>query len=61
MLLPTYALDSLGIRTEPSTARIGTSDARSIAMFAALGFGFDRTVAVFDDVEMRIFGLVEMS
>lgn len=39
----------------------GTSDARSIAMFAALDFCVVWAVAVFDQVEMRIVGCVEMS
>ena len=34
-------------------ARIGASNARSIALFVSLGFSVVRTVAVFDEVEMR--------
>jgi L-amino acid N-acyltransferase YncA len=44
----------LGVRTESFVARIGASNARSIALFAALGFSVVRAVAVFDEVEMRV-------
>ena len=60
-LLLSYARDRLGVRTETFVARIGTSNARSIALFAALGFSVVRTVAVFDEVEMRIVDLGEVS
>ena len=53
-LLLSYARDTLGVRTTSFVARIGASNARSIALFAALGFGVVRTVAVFDEVEMRV-------
>ncbi len=53
-LLLSYARDTLGVQTESFVARIGTNNARSIALFIALGFGIVRTVAVFDEVEMRV-------
>jgi RimJ/RimL family protein N-acetyltransferase len=53
-LLLSYARDTLSVRTESFVARIGASNARSIALFGALGFNVVRTVAVFDEVEMRI-------
>ncbi|KAI9436008.1 acyl-CoA N-acyltransferase [Lactarius indigo] len=55
-LLLSYARDTLGIRTESFVARIGASNARSIALFTALGFSIVRVVAVFDEVEMRAVG-----
>ena len=60
-LLLSYGLNRLGVRTETFVARIGTSNARSIALFAALGFSVVHTVAVFDEVEMRIVDSEEMS
>ncbi|KAI9437203.1 acyl-CoA N-acyltransferase [Lactarius indigo] len=55
-LLLSYARDTLSIRTESFVARIGASNARSIALFTALGFSIVRVVAVFDEVEMRVVG-----
>ncbi|KAI9432558.1 acyl-CoA N-acyltransferase [Lactarius psammicola] len=60
-LLLSYARDLLGIRTESFVARIGANNARSIALFAALGFDVVRTVAVFDDVEMRVVDQGDMN
>lgn len=57
-LLLSYARDALGVRTEAFVARIGASNARSIALFAALGFGVVRAVVVFDEVEMRVVRVV---
>jgi L-amino acid N-acyltransferase YncA len=42
-------------------ARIGAGNARSIALFGALGFSVVRTVTVFDEVEMRIVDPGNMS
>ncbi|KAH8982445.1 acyl-CoA N-acyltransferase [Lactarius hatsudake] len=61
VLLLSYARDTLGIRTESFVARIGASNARSIALFTALGFGIVRTVVVFDEIEMRVVGPGNMS
>ncbi|KAI0271294.1 GNAT domain-containing protein [Gloeopeniophorella convolvens] len=55
-LLLRYACDKLGVRREHFVARIGASNARSIALFTSLGFGIARTVTVFDEVEMRVVG-----
>jgi len=60
-LLLSYARDTLGVRTESFVVRIGASNARSIALFAALGFSVVRTVAVFDEVEMRVVDTGSMS
>ena len=56
-LLLSYARDMLRVEIEPFVARIVTTDARSIALFAALGIGVALTVALFVEVEMRIVGL----
>jgi L-amino acid N-acyltransferase YncA len=53
-LLLCYACDKLGVRRESFVARIGTANTHSIALFVSLGFGIVRTVAVFDQVEMRV-------
>jgi L-amino acid N-acyltransferase YncA len=42
------------MRKESFVARIGADNARSIALFASLGFKVVRTVPVFDEVEMRV-------
>jgi RimJ/RimL family protein N-acetyltransferase len=54
VLLLSYACDKLGIRKESFVARIGSSNLRSIALFASLGFEVVRTVSVFEQVEMRV-------
>jgi L-amino acid N-acyltransferase YncA len=53
-LLLCYASDKLGVRKESFVARIGAANSRSLALFKSLGFGIIRTVAVFDEVEMRV-------
>ena len=53
-LLLSYACDKLSVRKESFVARIGAANARSIALFASLGFEIVRTVPVFDEVEMRV-------
>ena len=60
-LLLSYACDTLSVRPESFVARIGAGNARSIALFTALGFSIVRTVAVFDEVEMRIVDTGNMS
>src|SRR6266702_4074736 len=60
-LLLSHARDTLSVRTESFVARIGASNARSIALFTALGFSVVRTVAVFDEVEMRVVDPGDMS
>ena len=57
-LLVSYARDTLRSRTEPFVVNIGRSNARVIAL---LGFGIVLSVVVFDEVEMRIVGLGDMS
>ncbi|KAI9508288.1 acyl-CoA N-acyltransferase [Russula earlei] len=54
VLLLSYACDKLGVGKESFVARIGAANARSIALFASLGFGVVRTISVFDEVEMRV-------
>ena len=56
-----HARERLDVRTETFVARIGMSNACSIALFAALGFIVVRTVAVFDEVAMQIVDSGEMS
>ena len=53
--------DRLDLRTETFVARIGMSNACSIALFAALGFIVVRTIAVFDEVAMQIVDSGEIS
>ena len=54
VLLLSYACDKLGVRKESFVARIGSANARSIALFASLGFEVVRIVSVFEQVEMRV-------
>ena len=61
VLLLSYALDRHSVLTETFVARIGTGNARSIALFAALRFSVVRTVAMFDEVAMRILDVGEMN
>jgi L-amino acid N-acyltransferase YncA len=56
-LLLCYACDKLGVRKESFVARIGAANTRSLALFASLGFSVVRTVAIFDEVEMRVVDL----
>jgi len=60
-LLLSYAYDKLGVGKHTFVARIGSANVRSIALFASLGFEVVRTVAVFDQVEMRVAGCVAQS
>jgi L-amino acid N-acyltransferase YncA len=53
-LLLGYACDKLGVPKESFVARIGTTNTHSVALFVSLGFDIVRTVAVFDQVEMRV-------
>ena len=53
-LLLCYACNKLGVGKESFVARIGAANKRSLALFASLGFGIVRTVAIFDEVEMRV-------
>lgn len=61
VLLLSYACDKLGIRKESFVARIGSANMRSIALFTSLGFEVVRTVAVFEQVEMRVAECVAQS
>ena len=61
VLLLSYGLNRLGVQTETFVACIGTSNAHSIALVAALSFSVVHTVAVFDEVEMQIVNSGEMS
>ncbi|KAI0293091.1 acyl-CoA N-acyltransferase [Russula brevipes] len=54
VLLLSYACNKLGVGKRSFVARIGAANARSIALFAGLGFKVVRTVTVFDEVEMRV-------
>ena len=60
-LLVSYARDRLGVRAEAFVVRIGTSNARSITLFAALVYGVGRAVVVLGEVEMQFVGLGDMS
>ena len=61
VLLLSYACDKLGVGKASFVARIGSSNVRSIALFASLGFEVVRTVSVFDQVEMRVADCVAQS
>jgi RimJ/RimL family protein N-acetyltransferase len=61
VLLLSYACDKLGARKESFVACIGSANVRSIALFASIGLEVDRTVSVFDQVEMRVADRVAQS
>ena len=55
-LLLCYACDKLGARKESLVARVGATNSHSLALFTSLGIGIVHTIAVFDQVEMRVVG-----